>query len=171
MPTSEYDVRIRQAADVHLPGVDWRLLKAQFIAESALDPHAISPANAMGLAQVMPGTWEDICKELGWPESADPFDADLSIRAGAYYMGKMLSVWTSPRPEMDRYCLALASYNAGAGHLINAQKAAQRQLRADDVNDYASIIRALPTITGNASGETISYVRRILNYYNGLVTG
>lgn len=166
MPTSQYDEKIRKAAEKFLPGWDWRLLKAQFMAESQLNPDAVSHAGAKGIAQFMPETWMEVAEELNFPSQATPHSADLSIIAGAYYMSKMLNGWTAERLPMDKYCLAMASYNAGLGNLYKAQK------RANDANDYASIIRALQQITGNRNaGETTSYVRRILNYYNGLVTG
>lgn len=165
-PSHQYDAYIRQVADVHLPGIDWRLLKAQYIAESNLDPNAKSSAGAMGIAQIMPGTWLDESTELGYPNGADPYDPHLSIRLGAHYMSKMLSGWTAPRPDIDRYCLALASYNAGFGHILDAQKL------AGGANDYATIIQALPRVTGpKNSAQTIKYVKRILRHFNGLVTG
>lgn len=163
---SQYDKPIQQAAEKHLPGVDWRLLKAQYQAESLLDPNAVSPAGAQGIAQFMPRTWSDVSKALGYPADITPFDPEAAIPAGAFYMADMLDGWTAPRPEMDRYCLALASYNAGFGNLLKAQKV------AGGANDYASIIRALPQVTGtkNAS-QTTAYVKRILHYWTGMVTG
>jgi membrane-bound lytic murein transglycosylase F len=164
MPT-QYDELIRAAVAQYLPDHDWRLLKAQYMAESRLDPNAVSPVGARGIAQFMPATWDEVSQELGYPSDASPFDADLAIPAGAYYMAKLLNSWSAPRPDLDRYCLALASYNAGFGHLLKAQKA------AGGANDYASIIRALPQVTGHHAAETTAYVKRILNYFNQMVTG
>lgn len=166
MSTSVYDARIQAAAKQHLMGWDWRLLKAQYIAESRLAPEAVSWVGARGIAQFMPTTWAEVVDELGYPADADPHNPDLAIPAGAHYLARMINGWTAPRPDMDRYCLALASYNAGFGNMLRAQK------RAGGVNDYAGIMRALPAITGerNAS-QTAAYVKRILNYYNQLVTG
>lgn len=165
MTTTQYDHAFVKATAKYLSGTDWRLVKAQAMAESALKPDAESPVGAMGLMQIMPGTWNDIKKELNFSKDANPFDPLLSIEAGAYYMSKLVKSWSSPRPDIDRYCLALASYNAGFGNLIKAQK------KADGAFDYRSIIRKLPDITGTHSAETIAYVRRILSYYNQLVTG
>ncbi len=164
MPT-EYDELIQQAAEKHLPAYDWRLLKAQYLAESRLDPNVVSPVGAQGIAQFMPGTWADVAIELGYPADITPFDPKAAIPAGAYYMAKLLKSWSAPRPEIDRYCLALASYNAGFGSLLKAQKA------AGGSNDYASIIRALPQITGHNAAETTTYTKRILNYFSQMVTG
>lgn len=165
MTTTQYDHAFVKETAKYLPGVDWRILKAQGMAESNLNPDAESHVGAMGIMQVMPGTWNECKRDLKLPVDANPFDPLLSIQAGAYYMSKMIKGWHSPRPDIDRYCLALASYNAGFGHLINAQK------KAGGATDYKSIIRKLPDITGQHSHETITYVKRIYNYYIQLVTG
>jgi soluble lytic murein transglycosylase-like protein len=83
MPT-QYDKLIQAAAAKHLPDHDWRLLKAQYLAESRLDPSAVSPVGAQGIAQFMPGTWSDVAKELGYPADITPFDPEAAIPAGAY---------------------------------------------------------------------------------------
>lgn len=49
-----------------MPGVDWRLLKAQYYQESHLKPNAVSPVGAAGVAQFMPATWRQISRELGY---------------------------------------------------------------------------------------------------------
>lgn len=162
--TTKYDHEFVKAAAKYLPGTDWRLLKAQGMAESNLNPDAESPVGAVGIMQFMPETWGDVCQELKWA-GASRKDPCYSIEAGAYYMSKLVKGWSSPRPDIDRYCLALASYNAGFGNLIKAQKA------AGDAFDYASIARNLQKVTGQHSAETITYVKRIYNYYMQLVTG
>ncbi len=155
----KFDFQIQNAAELYLPGVDWRLLKAQLQAESALNPEAVSPAGAHGIAQFMPGTWKDMQKALNIPDHISPFDAETAIIAAAYYMQTLYDKWTAPRPDADRYCLALASYNAGFGHIIKAQR------YADGVNDYHSIINELHEVTGRNSIETIQYVRRIFKTF------
>ena len=52
--------------------------------------------------------------------------------------------------------LAAASYNAGAGHLIKAQRL------CDGRNLYREIIPCLPQVTGRHSAETIDYVQKII---------
>lgn len=160
-----YDTLIQQAVKKHLPGVDWRLYKAQLYQESLLNPDAVSPVGAEGLAQFMPGTWRDVSKQMKLQKDAKPTDPKHAIPAGAYYMSTLLKSWSSPRPDMDRYCLALASYNAGFGHLIKAQKKAGGALL------YAPIIAKLPDITGTHAAETTAYSKRILHYYNQMITG
>lgn len=81
-------------------------IRAVMQAESAGDPRAVSRAGAMGLMQVMPGTWNVLREDHGL--GADPFDPRDNIIAGTAYLRAML----------DRYGTVggmLAAYNAGPG--------------------------------------------------------
>jgi membrane-bound lytic murein transglycosylase F len=153
-----YDLQIRQAAKRYLPGYDWRLWKAQLYQESLLQPDAVSPVGARGLAQFMPGTWAEVAQQLGY-QGISPHAAGPAITAGAFYQGRMISIWKAPRPAADRYSLAAASYNAGAGNIIKAQKAAVGAV------GYDEIIAALPQVTGHHAKETTTYVQRIWGYF------
>ncbi|MFZ5476971.1 MAG: lytic transglycosylase domain-containing protein [Myxococcota bacterium] len=84
------------AADNGLPA---ELLKAVAVAESRMNPGAVSPAGARGLMQLIPST----ARSLG---VTDPFDPAQSIAGGAAYLAKQVS-------SFQRYELALAAYNAG----------------------------------------------------------
>jgi len=154
----KYDSQIEDAAGKFLPGVDWRLLKAQYYQESHLKPEAVSPVGAAGVAQFMPGTWADVSKQLGLG-NANPHMAEPAILAGAYYMSKLRRSWSSPRPESDRHSLALASYNAGFGNLLKAQR------MCGGGNLYKDIEPCLVRVTGHNSKETETYVRRIWRYW------
>ncbi|MBS1101711.1 lytic transglycosylase domain-containing protein [Gluconobacter sp. Dm-62] len=72
-------------------------------AESAGDPGAVSSAGAMGLMQIMPGTWADlrIRHHLG----RNPYDPRDNILAGAAYLRELHDRYGSPG--------FLAAYNAG----------------------------------------------------------
>ena len=107
----DYDREFKAQTELWLPGIDWRLLKAQCYQESRLDPYAVSPVGAQGLCQFMPGTAEEVSKQLG--VTVSPFVPEWSIQAAAFYMQRLRRGWSSPRPEIDRHSLALASYNAG----------------------------------------------------------
>jgi hypothetical protein len=67
--------------------------------ESAFQPHAVSPAGAMGVAQFMPGT----ASERGL---ADPFDPATAIPASAKFVAELAQ-------RFGNLGLAAAAYNAG----------------------------------------------------------
>jgi hypothetical protein len=80
-----------------------------------------SPVGAMGLMQVMPGTYEELRDRYGL--SADPFDPHDNILAGVAYMREMYDIYGAPG--------FLAAYNAGPNRL----------------DDYLSNNRPLPAET------------------------
>jgi soluble lytic murein transglycosylase-like protein len=160
---TDYDYFFIEATKIHLQSFDWRFLKAQAFQESRFDPDAISPVGAMGVMQIMPKTWEQ-GKAQKWA-IGNPYNAEDSIYAGAYYMGYLIGQWKSKRPAIDRFALALASYNAGIGNILKAQA------EKGGSNLYSDIISGLPDITGVHSKETIQYVKRIFGYYSDLVLG
>ncbi|MCJ2164656.1 MULTISPECIES: transglycosylase SLT domain-containing protein [unclassified Pseudodesulfovibrio] len=156
-----YDSDIQEAVHRWWPRGEesrWEWWKAQLYQESQLNPEAVSPVGARGLAQFMPGTWDDVCRQLGYGR-VSPHLVKQAVNAGAYYMVRLRNAWTSPRPEIDRWDLARASYNAGFGNILKAQGLAGGASR------YADIIAALPSVTGRHAQETIIYNQRIHRWY------
>lgn len=126
----DFDDLVRQAAGQNAIPATW--VRAVLQAESAGDPHVVSGAGAMGLMQLMPGTWKDIRRALNL--GGDPFDPHDNIAAGAAYL----------RWLHDRYGDAgfLAAYNAGPGryddHLATGQP-----LPAETMSYVASVARLI----------------------------
>ncbi len=112
----------------------------------------------------MPGTWREVAGQLGLG-AVSPHAVRHAINAGAYYMARLYRAWSSPRPDPDRWDLARASYNAGMGNLLKAQR------RAGGATGFADIMAALPQVTGHHSRETITYVERIHHIYRRLTCG
>ncbi|MAX75072.1 MAG: lytic transglycosylase [Nioella sp.] len=112
-------------------------IRAVMQAESAGDPGAVSRAGAIGLMQVMPGTWAVLRQDhdLG----ADPFEPRDNILAGTAYLRAML----------DRYGTVggmLAAYNAGPGR-YDAYLSEGRPLPAET---RAYIAMLAPRLDGTA---------------------
>lgn len=154
-----YDRDIRAAVSRWWPDYPhWAAWKGQLYQESRLDPAAVSPVGARGLAQFMPGTWMDVVRELRLPPGVSPIH-DVAVDAGAYYMARLRKAWSAPRATEDRHRLAQASYNAGLGNLLKAQA------RCGGKAGYADIAACLPQVTGERhSRETLGYVTSIAKW-------
>lgn len=161
---NKLDRIIKKSAETWLIGVDWRLWRSQIQQESAFNCNATSPVGAMGCAQIMPGTMRDISKQSGI--MGNPYDPEIGINAGAFYMSRMRAVFKAERPEAEKHNLAMASYNAGVGNVVKAQAL------AGNPKEWQPVADKLHLVTGKHSKETIDYVAKIRSYYNrALLTG
>jgi len=108
-------------------GLDWRLLAAIAFTESRFDPKAASDWGAVGLMQVLPST----AKTMGVTNPEDPVE---NIKAGAGYFKYLVDRFDDPALEMrQRIRFALASYNAGLGHVFDARSLASKTNRNNKV--------------------------------------
>lgn len=97
------DLRAEAIKAAQSAGIDPDLFLRLVQQESAFNPAAVSPVGAMGLAQLMPAT----AQELG----VDPNDPIQNLQGGARYLRQQLDTFGGD-PS-----LALAAYNAGAGNV------------------------------------------------------
>ena len=141
---------------------DWRWWKAQAIAESGLDSSARSWCGAQGLMQVMPGTWNDLAPKLS---VTSPWLVKDNIQAGIYYDARMWAIWKAPRPLEERIAFTLASYNAGLGHILKAQRLVAPGRSS---NHWQPVADVLHRVTGWHSEETRGYVIRIRRFWKSL---
>jgi len=163
---SPYDPLVRRFAGLY--NFDWRLIVAQMYQESRFDPNAVSPSGARGLMQVLPGT----AKEMGFRNMKDP---PASIHAGVKYLNVMQARWPDDLDASNRVFFALASYNAGAGHVRDARTLARQTGRNPDlwfghVEDAMRLLSkpeyARRAKCGFVRGqEPINYVRQIIARY------
>ncbi|MEM9763210.1 MAG: lytic transglycosylase domain-containing protein [Pseudomonadota bacterium] len=102
-PTSDIDPHISEAAQRFRIPERW--IRAVMQAESAGNARAVSSAGAMGLMQIMPGTWAELRAAYGF--GPDPFDRRENILAGTAYLRQMYDQFGAPG--------FLAAYNAGPG--------------------------------------------------------
>ncbi len=163
---SPYDDLVKKyATEYNFP---WTLICSLMYQESSFKAGAVSWSGAQGLMQLMPPT----AREVG---VKDPFDPAQSIRGGTYYLKKQYRRVPDEVNTINRACFALASYNGGYGHLIDARKLAQKKGRdpniwVDNV-DYAYSLLSKPYYAKRAkygycrSEEIIDYVRKIMSRY------
>lgn len=105
-PLPHREALIEAAAREGLPPA---LVAAVIRQESAFDPRATSPAGAVGLMQLMPGTAAELARDPR-PRLVDEdalTDPDLSLELGARYLAAMLDRFDDSR------IAALIAYNAG----------------------------------------------------------
>jgi membrane-bound lytic murein transglycosylase MltF len=164
---SQFDGQIRSAAKTYLPFLSsWTLLKAQLYAESKLDPNTPrSKAGAEGIAQFLPGTWNDIAPHIGYAGMPSSL-AGPAILGAAYYMAKLREGWPT-WSDYELHKLALASYDAGIGNI----KLATSQPACVGASSWAVVADCLPKVTGDKSKETLSYINTIWIYWQQIVFG
>ncbi len=162
--STKYDKDMQNAVKIYwLDYPNWKMYKAQLFQESRLNPYAKSSAGAKGLAQFMPSTWIQMQKKMNIPPWASPYMPSYAINAGAYYMRILRDGWSYKREIRQKHYLALASYNAGFGNILKAQRVC-KQMGLKSVF-WEDIKICLPKVTGKHSKETLIYVDRIYKWF------
>lgn len=108
LPRAYFPVTDLATADLPAPP---DLVKAIARRESEFDPGVVSPADARGLMQVLPGTGQMMARKLGVPFQPSDLigNPDLNARLGAAYLAEL-------RDEFGpSLALVAAGYNAGPG--------------------------------------------------------
>lgn len=115
---SKYDELIKQRS-VKLDW-DWRLVASLIYQESRFDAGAKSWAGAGGLMQIMPAT----AKELGVKNVGDPTQ---SVIGGTKYLRILWNRLDDIEDPVQRQKMVMASYNCGYGHVVDAQRLAEKR--------------------------------------------
>ena len=98
-------------------GWDWRFLAAVAFKESRFNPNARGFGGAYGLMQFMPNTGP----KYGVLPGSSP---ETQIAGGMKLINKIYTSWTDIPDKDQRLKFTLASYNAGKGHIDDAQRLA-----------------------------------------------
>ncbi len=167
---NQYEDDFRAAAKE--VGLDWRILAAIGYQESLWNPNAISPTGVRGLMMLT----ERTASEMGVTNRRDPRQ---SIFAGARYFRKLYDRLPMEISEPHRTWFALAAYNVGYGHLMDARRLTYSA--GENGNDWFSVRERLPmllqqeiysnTLHGyaRAGAQSVVYVRNVRRYYDALV--
>jgi len=163
---SKYIDMYHEAADEY--NLDWKLLAAMGYQESHWNPRAISPTGVRGIMMLTRHT----AGQMGVKNRLDP---KSSIMGGAKYLDQIRRRFPDELIEPDRTWYAMAAYNVGYYHVIDAQKILQQQ--GKDPNKWNNLQNALPLLArkkwykktkyGYARGwEPVKYVTNIRRYYD-----
>jgi membrane-bound lytic murein transglycosylase F len=154
--------------------VDWRLLAAIGYQESHWDPQAVSYTQVKGLMMLT----KDTAADLG---VSDRRNALQSINAGSRYFAALhrrLEGLQGELAEPDRTWMALAAYNQGMGHLMDARRLTAK--RGGNPDLWVDVRNTFPLLTqekyyrqtryGYTRGqEAVAYVGNIRAYYDILL--
>ncbi|CPR17841.1 membrane-bound lytic murein transglycosylase MltF [Brenneria goodwinii] len=110
----------RPLFEKHATDIDWKLLAAISYQESHWNPLATSPTGVRGLMMLTRNTAESLAV-------TDRLDPEQSIRGGAQYMFHMMQKMPDTIPEDEKIWFALAAYNMGYAHLLDARKLTAKQ--------------------------------------------
>ena len=160
---SPYDSLIQVVANEY--GLDWVMMTAVAAQESKFDPYSESWAGAVGIMQILPRFSEIPEDSLYVPE--------INIREGARILKEHLEHYAY-LDSTEQWKLALATYNAGLGHLADARRLAIDHNK--DPNKWENVSDALLKLMqrkyyqnarfGFCRGiETVRYVKEIMNRY------
>jgi len=142
------------------------ILAAQSYQESHWNPKAKSFTGVRGLMMLTRST----AKVLGVKNRLDP---DQSIKGGARHLNQMRKFVSKDVVGDDRMKFALAAYNIGLGHIVDAQKLAKKMNLNQNVwNDLKKVLPLLSQKKyykhlkhGYARGrEPVKYVDSIYDY-------
>ncbi len=151
--------------------IDWRLLAAIAWQESHWDPQATSPTGVRGMMMLTKNT----AQSLGL---SDRTDAEQSISGGMRYLQDMMAKVPDSVPEDERIWFALAAYNMGYAHMLDARALTAKQKGNPD--SWTDVKQRLPLLSqkpyysrltyGYARGhEAYAYVENIRKYEISLV--
>lgn len=154
----------------HAGTLDWRLVAAVSYQESHWEPDAQSYTGVRGMMMLT----EDTARQMGVDDRLDP---EQSIRGGAGYLASLIERLPESIPEGERVWFALAAYNLGLGHLLDARRLTRS--RGQDPDAWAAVKENLPllhqpkwyrhTRYGYARGrEAQKFVNNIRQYYQSL---
>lgn len=151
--------------------IDWKLLAAISYQESHWDPLATSPTGVRGLMMLTKNT----AQSLGL---SDRTDAEQSISGGMRYILAMMEKVPDSVPQDEKIWFALAAYNMGYAHMLDARALTAKQKGNPD--SWADVKQRLPLLSqkpwyskltyGYARGhEAYTYVENIRKYQISLV--
>lgn len=149
-------------------GLDWRLLAAIGYQESHWDPAARSYTGVRGIMMLT----NDTAQRYKVANREDPAQ---SIEGGARVLADIVKRIPADVPEPDRSWMALAAYNQGIGHLLDARELTAK--RGGNPNHWLDVRDVFPLLSrprwyqqtryGYTRGrEAVDFVGNVRAYYD-----
>lgn len=150
---------------------DWRLVAALAYQESHWNPRAKSPTGVRGMMMLTLPTARSV-------DVTDRLDPEQSVRGGVEYLRRMVKRIPDSISEHEKIWFALASYNVGYGHMMDARRLTK--LQGANPDSWTEVKERLPLLRqkkyfsqtryGYARGdEAKAYVENIRRYYQSII--
>ena len=161
---SPFESLVKSVADS--AQIDWMMVNAVISQESSFNPSSKSWAGAVGLMQVMPQYSRETYEDL--------YDPEINVREGVRILKEHYEHYSYLPDERSRWAFALATYNAGLGHVADARRLAIDMNK--DPNNWEDVSDALLKLMqkqynqharyGYVRGiETVKYVNEVHNRF------
>jgi len=137
---------------------DWLMIAALAYQESRIDQSKRSPAGAIGVMQLLPGTASDKNVNI-----TDIHEIENNIHAGVKYLRFIVDQYyeNEPMDRLNKTLFAFASYNAGPAKVARLRREARKM--GLDPNIW---FRNAEVVAAKRIGrETVQYVSNIYKYY------
>ena len=165
---SKYDNTIKKYAQLH--NFDWRFVASIIFQETKFSPGLTGKGGSFGLMQLMPVTMD----YYGISENQTE---EENIRVGVQHLNTIRKSFDDIENEEEKLYFIAASYNAGRGHIFDAQRLCARNeenfKKWDNVAKYLKLKTKREIVADSLvkSGyfpgtHTIKYTQQVMNRYN-----
>ena len=164
---SKYDAVIKKYAQKY--GFDWRFVASIIYQETKFNAELTGKGGSYGLMQLMPATME-------YYGISETDDEEANIRTGVQYLNTIRKSFDDIEDEGEKLYFIAASYNAGRGHIFDAQrlcaKYEENYKKWSDVSKYLKMKSKREIVADSLvksgyfpGSHTVKYVQQVMERY------
>jgi len=164
---SQYDAVIKKFAQKY--EIDWRFVASIICQETKFIAGLIGRGGSFGLMQMMPATME----YFGVSETDDE---EAFVHAGVQYLNTIRKSFDDIEDEEEKLHFVAASYNAGRGHIFDAQRLCTKYggdyKNWNDVSKYLKMKSKREIVADSLvksgyfpGSHTVKYVQQVMERY------